>query len=75
MNNIGFKEVINIEESKLDLKESIIYNKYFKNETIYEEINSMTFDDCIFENCTINTKINTCIFTNSKFINCDLTNI
>ena len=75
MNKIGFNTVLNIEESKLDLEDNIIYNKIFKNEVILTDINNITFDDCIFENCTINKKFNTCILTNCKFINCDLTNV
>ena len=75
MNNIGFKDIKDIKESKLDLTNDIIYNKYFKDEKILDDIKNITFDDCIFENITYNSKINNCIFTNCKFINCDLTNV
>ena len=62
MNKIGFKEILDIEESKFELNSEIIYNKHFKEQNIIDEIRFITFEDCIFENCNIDTKFTKCEF-------------
>ena len=74
MNKIGFKDVENICECEFILDDTIIYNKCYKDENI-DELNSLTFDDCVFFKCVFLKNINNTIFTNCKFINCDFSNV
>lgn len=69
-----YEEPSNLQVS-MDLEDSIITYKYFKDIKITYPLRGISFDNCVFENCTFVADIKNCTFFNTKFSKCEMSNI
>lgn len=69
-----FVEPDNLEEANI-IGDTLVSNKIFKNVTFEEEIQNISFDNCVFEGCKFLANLNKCVFFNVRFTKCDFSNI
>lgn len=72
--NNYFVEPNSLEEVEY-IDDRLVSNKIFKNITFSEELNNISFDNCVFEGCKFLGNLNKCVFFNVRFTKCEISNI